>query len=62
MQRFIENKIYKDETQEKNDWNSKIEELLKLRSSTVQEKAARLGGRKTRKKYRKKNKTVGKSN
>ena len=38
-----------------------IEKLLKLRSGTVEQKAARVkGGRKTRKKYRKRNKTVGK--
>lgn len=50
-----------DET-EKNDWSNKIEELLKLRSNaTVEQRATRFkGGRKTRKKYRKRNKTVGK--
>lgn len=45
---------------DRDNWNYKIEELLKLRSSTVEQKAARLGGRKTRKKNRKRNKTVGK--
>ena len=40
-------------------WNNKIEELLKLESDTLEQKAA-MGGRKTRKKYRKRNKTVGK--
>ena len=56
-QDLLKNTKFITDENKKNDWSNKIKELLKL-----EQKAARLnkGGRKTRKKYRKKNKTVGK--